>query len=234
MNPDEEYARQLRERYVASVPDPDVDTSVVVPRARGRRRRSLGSGGVGLLVASGLVWAGFPGMLAWSSANNQVAAATNDAWQRPAWFAEHTLLRETYRDQLQSCLNDRGWEVTVDLNIGVVEPFTREELERFKPDKQACVEELGIPDSPTTWTADSLRERYTMDLDTWQCLRQQGFELEQPPTEEAYVEQMLAVYRGEGAGPAATWYPYEEWQLRSLTGPELEEMELTCPLPGWW
>lgn len=151
------------------------------------------------------------------------------AWAPPAWFAEQAQEREEARIALQACMDAKGWNIELDEWGGSDEPFTsQEEVNRFSEESMACQSELGfIGEVPTE---ASLRDRYAKDLDTWECLRAQGFEVADPPSVETYIESRLdRDYEGE------VWLPYQDESISQaletggITWEEFIQLEIDCP-----
>lgn len=65
-----------------------------------------------------------------------------------------------------------------------VPPEQQEALDRATAQ---CEESIGIPE-PRPLAADELRELYALNLETQACLEAEGFELPDPPTLGAFLE----------------------------------------------
>lgn len=163
------------------------------------------------------------------------------AFTPPTWFAQQAQEREERRTLLQACIARSGWNVTMDEFGGAAEPFTDEaEVARFGADRDACLVELGLPAGPPELTVDDLHEFYRGNVDTLACLRDQGFPLEDPPSEDAWVEQALSAFSGSATGApgddvaaAQLWHPYDAVPELQQADPDLEQdrgtLERTCP-----
>ncbi|MFC4613442.1 hypothetical protein ACFO3K_01830 [Cellulomonas algicola] len=156
-------------------------------------------------------------------------APVETEWKPPAWFAEQAREREEVAAKMQTCMDAKGWTVTLDEYGGAAEPFTSEdEANRFSEDSMACQEEAGR--RLGALTEDELREAYTRDVDTMMCLRNEGFDMADPPTVDTYVESRLA-----DPPPDDLWVPYTDPAVQgalesgSLSADGLVELERTCP-----
>lgn len=147
----------------------------------------------------------------------------------PAWFAEQAQEREAYRTQLQACYTSLGWNVTVDLDGGVVESFEKSEFDRFMIDKKSCHEEMGLSSylDPVALTADDFGYMYVKDLDTYNCLVNEGYDMAPPPSKDVYIEQGLTIASGESA--ELGWLPYFDPAVISLSQAENAALKLVCP-----
>lgn len=151
-------------------------------------------------------------------------------WTEPEWMAEQAQEREQFVLDLQACVTDRGWNVTVDEYAGVVEPFeSREEAERYGSDSDDCLTALGqdvsrFDDGPTV---EQLREHYQRELDVRDCLVHQGVRMQaEPPAEEQFVEQSL-----QGVDDGLGWWAYGDPGVTELGQAEVAQLQQHCPEP---
>lgn len=164
--------------------------------------------------------------LAACSAPAGPATTPSASWVDPPWVAEQAAQREEYRAQLQSCLDGRGWHVTVDLNGGIVEPFTdATEFSRFESDKQACRVSMGYSADGLPATPDELKLQYEQLLDVRNCLIAHGLDMAEPSqSEDAWID---AAQTG-----AVDWAPYNDPAIDALPLDEQEELwTVVCPQP---
>lgn len=150
-------------------------------------------------------------------------------WTPPAWFAEQARQREEMAASLQSCMEQLGWAVTMNEFGGTDTPFTDgDELARFESDSADCQEQAGRDLSQRT--EEEIRQDYQKDLDTLECLRAQGFDMADPPSEESYVESRLAT-----PPPDDAWLPYGDPAIQDalvsgeLTDEDVAALERKCP-----
>jgi len=185
-------------------------------------------------------------VLAGACSRDSVEAAA-PAYTAPAWFAQQAQDREQARAALQACLDGKGWKVTVNEFGGADEPFSDDaELTRYHADMVDCRASVGLSDqAPTQQQAE---QAYHGMLDTAACLRAQGFQVSDAPSEQTWVEAFLAASSdtatAEGAteaGDGATsvsdvWEPYGELIAAAQDDQsQLERIsatEKTCP--QWW
>ena len=152
-----------------------------------------------------------------------VPPAPSPSWTAPPWVAEQAAQREEYRAGLQACLDGKGWRVTVDLNGGIVEPFTSDEVSRFRTDEESCRVAMGLSAEGTPATTEELRTGYRQMLDTRACLVAHGLDMAPPPSEDAWLD---AVQAGTNA-----WHPYDDPSLNALSMAQQDELWALCPQP---
>lgn len=151
----------------------------------------------------------------------------NQGWEEPGWMAEQADMRERFTVDVQSCMDSKGWELTVDSYGGFAEPFSSpEEREHAASDRNACLEQLGydistFDEAPSRDTLSSLYDRY---LDTYECLVHEGVEMEQePPSKEVWIEARLS------GGEA--WTPHLDDGVVLAGEERYAELEQLCPEP---
>lgn len=153
------------------------------------------------------------------------------SWSAPQWMAEQKQMEEQFVLNLQSCMDSKGWSLTVDSAGGFLEPFSStDEMERAKVDGDACLNEQGIDPSflSEPLTDASLRKMYTYDVDTYDCLVAQGIKMQnKPPSEDVYVEQALAAQ--SGIETPDSWWPYGDEVFTSLNESQVKELKESCP-----
>lgn len=185
--------------------------------------------GVVIVLVAGIACVGCAGAEAQPEASGQ--------WTAPAWMASQKQEVEQFVDRLQTCMDNKGWNLTMDEFGGMAEPFTSdEELNRAVNDSDACLADLGFDMdvvASTTVTEKQLREDYQRDIDTYQCLVNAGLKMQDPPTEDVYVENGLSLYNdevsAEGADLDQTWLPYLDPAVLSVGEDDLERLRVNCP-----
>jgi hypothetical protein len=152
------------------------------------------------------------------------------AYTAPAWFAEQAQEREEYRTALQSCLDGKGWKVTVNRDGGIDESFQGDEIERIHVDVDTCRVSMGFPASDDLPPQDeaSLRRQYAMLVDTATCLRAQGVDVADPPSEDTWVDTSL---QGTDEQKQHQWHPYDDPAWAKVPEDRVAELERTCPQP---
>lgn len=143
----------------------------------------------------------------------------------PGWMAEQAQRAAEYREGLQTCVAGKGWDVTVLDGGAVAEPFTDSEFARWQVDRDDCRAEMGIAD-PGALTRARAEQLYARQVDTWRCVRDLGHDVPAPPSEPAYVDELL------GEGGVTEWGPYGDL-AGVLTEAEMRAVTETCPEP-WW
>ena len=159
---------------------------------------------------------------------------TNEAisYERPAWMAEQAQRQEEHRSQLQSCVSSKGWDVTITPEGGVEEPFTEADYARYEIDRTACRAEAGLDDGNNVrLDAARLGEIYDRQVDTWECLRAEGYPVAEPPSKELYVESSLAAQNGDSS--VNGWWPYGDAVFEEMAEAEYNRLQAECPEP-WW
>jgi len=150
--------------------------------------------------------------------------APSSSWVNPPWVAQQAAEREEYRSQLQSCLDGKGWHVTVDLNGGIAEGFTdKAEMARVSDDFTACRVSMGYSPYGTPQTLDDLKLNYSQLLDTRACLVARGLDMAPPPSEDAWIEGTQA--------NTYVWHPYYDPAFTALSMDEQNALEALCPQP---
>ncbi len=153
-----------------------------------------------------------------------------DAWTEPAWFAEQAQQREGYQSTLQSCFDSKGWELTFDTDGGVLEPLSLADRPRFEADLEECHLLAGLQMPDAVFTEADLRSWYRMDLDTVACIRHEGHDVAEPPSEDAYVEASLTSQGGGAPDPESLWGgPYLDPVIVDLPAAERDALRQACP-----
>lgn len=155
---------------------------------------------------------------------------TVETWVEPAWFAEQAQQREGYQASLQSCFDSKGWDLTFNPDGGAHEPMSEADYPRFDADLEACHTALGLQASGLAFTEDDLRNWYRMDLDTVACLRHEGHDVAEPPSEDAYVEASLTSQAGGKPDSEALWGgPYLDQAVLELPASARDALRQACP-----
>lgn len=148
-------------------------------------------------------------------------------WQEPGWMAEQADMRERFTVDVQSCMDSKGWELTVDSYGGFAERFSsQEEREHAAADRDACLEDLGydtsmFDEAPGQEALATLYDRY---IDTYECLVHEGVEMErEPPAKDVWIEARLS-----GGGP---WTPHLDDGVVLAGEERYAELEQLCPEP---
>lgn len=159
------------------------------------------------------------------------SAAEDDVeWVEPEWMAEQAQEREQFVIDLQSCMEAKGWNVTVDEYGGSLEGFeSANEAERARDDTDECILDLGydLAGFEEERTVDEIRARYRQELDVYHCIRHKGVAMEQePPSEDVFIEQHLS-----GETSEQTWWAYGDPEVIELGAAEVADLQQVCPEP---
>ena len=129
-------------------------------------------------------------------------------WHEPSWFVEQAREREEARAAMQGCMDGLGWTLTMNEYGGTSTPFSDDATrERFSADAQRCRAENGL-DREFALTASEASALYDRQLETRECLRQEGVDLPDPPTRETFVENAPRFAAGDET--ATWWEPYAD------------------------
>lgn len=121
-----------------------------------------------------------------------------------------------------ACLERAGFSAEVDpsepsLEVGYV---AEDQVEAYKAADEACLREIGEPQPPDPPSEAEIRAFYDELLETKGCLEDLGYEISEPPSEDAFVESYLT-------GP---WHPYSD--VGDVSEAEWERLNRECPQPG--
>jgi len=148
----------------------------------------------------------------------------------PPWVAEQAAQREEYQAGLQSCLDGKGWQVTVDLDGGIEEGFTdQNEFARLTTDIKACRVSMGYSADGVPATVDELKVFYSQLLDTRACLVAHGVAMGPPPSEDAWIDAQQPGTDAQSGD--ADWHPYNDPALEALSMDQQNALEALCPQP---
>src|SRR5690625_985349 len=151
-------------------------------------------------------------------------------WTEPSWVAEQRAEQEQYMTSLQTCVEGRGWNVTITPEGGVEEPFDNDEVEDWEEDRSECLDSLGYDDE-LAQDEDRIRLLYSRLVDTHECLVAHGYEdLPEPQDEEIFVEVSLRAAQ-EDEAQVERWNPYFHESFYDVSQDEVEEIEKQCPAP---
>ena len=121
---------------------------------------------------------------------------------------------------MQECMAAKGWTVEVlPDGQGIVSDVPPEQAPQRRAALDECSDEHGFSDPPPPQTPEQLRDNYAALLDTAECLRGEGHVIEDPPSEEVFVET---------AG--AAWHPYTSVDVTDMD--EWYRLNEVCPQPG--
>lgn len=114
------------------------------------------------------------------SANNESPEPAGPASQSPSV------------DDVAACLRDRGWEVEVTWDDGIQAVYAEEQAEQYRADMEECRLAAGFPKDPPPMTEERAKKFYDKWLGIAECVRDLGFDIDDPPSEQAFVEALVA------------------------------------------
>ncbi|MES2866924.1 MAG: hypothetical protein V4703_09220 [Actinomycetota bacterium] len=122
---------------------------------------------------------------------------------------------------LADCLNEKGWDVTLnEATGGVGFEGTTEQVDQYEIDQAECApEDDSIPLEDFTseqWTA-----LYEMELETTECLRAEGIAIEGAPSEQVFIDRYTS---------ADPWMSYAF--VGDVGSDRWDELNRLCPQPA--
>lgn len=126
-----------------------------------------------------------------------------------------------------ACMQERGWtNLTLAPDGGVSGNVPPEQEDKYADDEAACSEATGAQYPVPPMTERAIRERYGYEVQTRECLVAAGYQISEPPSEDAWVAAFLSSADG-------LWLPYYEVYTQQPVG-QAEESSLRerCPDPA--
>lgn len=123
------------------------------------------------------------------------------------------------------CLAGKGWEeVEVKPDGSYIAAVPAEQRSEFEAAERECIAELGL-DQP--WSLNEAQAEAYFDalLEAAECVRDMGYDVAEPPSRQAAVEEIMVPPIDLG------WDPYEAPVLGAGSGDELDELYAACPRP---
>jgi len=94
-----------------------------------------------------------------------------------------------YAKNMSECLAAEGWEVETHPDNSVTSNIPGAQQEAYYADHVSCVEKFGYDIEPSTPpTEEESREAYQKNLALRECLKKQGYDLGEPPSEQYYLD----------------------------------------------
>lgn len=122
----------------------------------------------------------------------------------------------------KACLEERGWQVTVEGGAHRIE-VPEEQRDQYFQDKQECDAQFEAEFPRPVLTEDDWRRRYAYELSLVECLAKEGFDqVTEPPTEEAYVSEAMSSPMG-----SPSWHAYSA--VGAVSTEVWEQLESACP-----
>lgn len=126
-----------------------------------------------------------------------------------------------YQANMSRCMSDRGWEVVVEEGSGYEVTVPEDQDEQFFADHASCVEFFGYPSGPVQVTAEEAAALYAELLEVADCVRSEGYEVSDPPSERAFVEALVSK-------PIPIWHPY--YAVSNMGKSAADALEQACPV----
>lgn len=134
-------------------------------------------------------------------------APTTSAVAQPTSSAteQATFDPETYAIAMVGCLREAGWDAVVNESGDgfSVQSLTPDQHSALESARIACDERVGPAPPPRQLSDGEIRERYQFLLRVRECLIGAGFDVSEPPSEDAFVDSWAA-------GP---WSPFSEIEM---------------------
>lgn len=128
-------------------------------------------------------------------------------------------------DVVYRCLTDKGWDVTIDWQGGIEvdsESVPVEQYDIFDADSDACW--AVIDDRVKSMQPEEISEIYDDELTTRECLIDEGYSIDDPPSEQQYID----TFHGR------RWSAYgNNIPLDTLSDEEWRALNEKCPQPAW-
>lgn len=125
------------------------------------------------------------------------------------------------------CMQDAGWtQLVLDPDGSISGHVPIEQNDKYYEDEAACVAEMEKVYPLVPMSDRAIRERYGDELKTRECLIAQGYDISEPPSEQAYVEWFTGITDD-------LWDPY--WEVISETNTseaDLVALKQKCPDPA--
>ncbi|MBW1637822.1 hypothetical protein G3H63_01805 [Microbacterium resistens] len=123
-----------------------------------------------------------------------------------------------FGEKLASCLNDSGWEVTVSEDGGVTATIPEASDDIYSAAVSECTEKLGIGNPPPLSDTQA-RKLYTALVQLSDCLRDEGYTIDNVPSEQAFLDGTVFDPYGEIYGNG------------EIAGADFADLHDTCPQP---
>ena len=129
-----------------------------------------------------------------------------------------------YMRDIAECLQRKGWEAIYDDDEGSYSVNTVGASEQFSADERECKAATGYTTRPPL-TDEQLTVLYMHQLRSVECLRELGFQVPDPPSEQAYKDTYGTPEE----------YSAHRYALRTASAVERRRILRACPrLPQGW
>lgn len=129
-------------------------------------------------------------------------------------------------NEVYACLTEKGWDVTLTWDGGIEttsESMPASQADQYDADSRACWD--MIDERISAMQPADIVKVYQRELATRACLLDHGYEVEEPPSEQQYVDDFFgARWSAYGASNASG---------RPLPGDDWRTINEACPQPAW-
>ena len=122
----------------------------------------------------------------------------------------------SWGESFAACMAERGWTVTVDDDGGVEGGYVEGQATAFRADSDACYAAAST-DEPLTEAR--YENHYAALLATRECIIDQGYDLQAPPSYQAWRDA------------DARWSPHRELVDAGIADSEFASLDEACPQP---
>ncbi|WP_395245564.1 hypothetical protein ACGGZK_07045 [Agromyces sp. MMS24-K17] len=127
-----------------------------------------------------------------------------------------------FAEAMSSCLQEHGWDSKANDDGSFDTEVRPEQAEPYEHDRKACAEETGYADDPEPLSREQLAAWYGELLVTAECVRGLGYDIEEAPSVQVFIDQF------EGGELDGLWGPYPN----GISATAFEQLESECPQPG--
>lgn len=117
---------------------------------------------------------------------------------------------QDFATKMAACLKESGWEVEVhpDNSFGIT--LQEDQEAAYDAAKSACSESLGFADAPEPLTDAQMKRLYAGLVSLAGCLRDQGYEVQNIPSEQAFLDDAVFDPYGEIRDPNRSDAPSDD------------------------
>lgn len=129
---------------------------------------------------------------------------------------------QDYLAALVACYREAGWDAEIVDGDGLRVPSVTEgQRDAFEVTVAECEQQLGAPPMAPPLDEEQIRDHYDALLEAAECLRQEGIDVEPPPS----VERFIDTWDADGGG----WHPHQS--IDSGAPGDWEQLNERCPQP---
>lgn len=128
-------------------------------------------------------------------------------------------------DRLVACMKDAGWEVQRSWQGGVeATDIPAGQQSAYESASQECAESTGWSDAVIRLDDRQIRELYSQEVATHNCLLEIGIDSSEPPSEQRYIDTFRSKDQYYAFMPG----------FDSLNEAAMQEAVRQCPPPTWF